>query len=284
MHMFTMSNPGHALFAGGLALAVAGSMLWLLAPALRRSGATVSRRVVAIAASAALALLSALTLTSAVAGQDGHGAAGHVHAGPEMADGSGHEGHGSPPAPGASPAPGSSSSAVPTPEQRAAADRLVADIRAGVAPYADVNAAMKAGYVQSTRWGAGTWGPAHFTNFTYSRDGRLLDPERPESLVYLKLPSGRVVMLGVMFSAPQGQGPRPGGPLTGWHTHDNLCISASGQAVIATGPGQCPAGAFFVGERIEMMHIWLFDHPEGPFAHALSADAIRAAVRQFGGR
>lgn len=279
--VFTMSNPGHLLFAAGVALVVAGSVLLLLGQALRRSGTTLGRRLAAVAASVSLVFLSALTFTTAVAGQGRSLAAGgHVHGPAEMADG-GHEGHGMP---GPAASPGPSSSPTPTPEQRAAANKLLADIRAGLAQFADLNAAMKAGYVQSTRWGVGTWGPAHFTNFTYSRDGRVLEVERPESIVYMKLPGGKVVLLGVMFSAPQGEGPRPGGPLTDWHIHDNLCISAAGQAVLATGPGQCPAGAFFVGERIEMMHIWLFDHPEGPFAHALSAEAIRAAVRQFGGR
>ncbi len=277
--VFTMSNPGHMLFAAGVALVVAGSVLLLLAQALRRSAGTLARRVVALAASAALVLLSALTFTTAVAGQDGGGAARvHVHGAPEMADGSGHQ-H---PAPAASPAPGAQG--APTPDQQAAADRLLADVRSDAAAYADVNAAVAAGYVQSTRWSLLNWGASHFTNFTYSRDGRHLDTQRPESLVYLKLPSGKVALLGVMFSAPTGEGPRPAGPLTDWHTHDNLCISATGAAVLATAPGQCPAGAFFVGERVEMMHIWIFNNPDGPFAHNLSVEAFRAAVRQFGGR
>lgn len=279
--VFTMSNPGHMLFASGVALVVAGSILLLLAQAMRRPGATLTRRLVAVAASVALVFLSALTFTTAVAGQDGQAAGGHVHAGPEMADGTGHEGHGMTPAPSASPAPAGS---PPTPEQKAAAERLLVEIRRDSAAYADVNAAVAASYVQSTRWSLLNWGAAHFTNFTYSRDGRHLDTERPESLVYLKLPSGKVVLLGVMFSAPKGEGPRPGGPLTDWHTHDTLCISATGAAVLATAPGQCPAGAFFVGERVEMMHIWIFNNPDGPFAHNLSVAAFRAAVGQFGGR
>ncbi|HEV8339877.1 MAG TPA: hypothetical protein VGR25_09520 [bacterium] len=277
--IFTMSNPGHILFAAGVALVVAGSVLLLLAQALRRSGSTLARRVVAVAASGALVALSALTFTATVAGQDGQ-AAGHVHshAAPQMADGSGHQ-H---PAPSALPVPGGS--AAPTPDQQTAAERLLADVRRDAAAFADLNAAVAAGYVQSTRWSLLNWGAAHFTNFTYSRDGRHLDTQRPESLIYLKLPSGKVALLGVMFSAPKGEGPRPGGPLTDWHTHDNLCISATGAAVLAIAPGQCPAGAFFVGERVEMMHIWIFNNPEGPFAHPLSAEAFRAALRQFGGR
>ncbi|MBI3976281.1 MAG: hypothetical protein HY334_07805 [Armatimonadetes bacterium] len=276
--VFTMSNPGHALFAGGVALVVVGTILLLLGQAIRRPGATLSRRAVAVVASAALVMLSALTFTAAVAGEDGRGEAGDVHAATEMTDGSGHEGHGTTPAPAASPAAG------PTAEQRAAAAKLLADIRAGIAPYASVNAAVTAGYVQSTPWRFLAWGPAHFTNFAYSRDGRILDPERPESLVYMKVPGGNVALIGAMFSAPTGQGPRPGGTLTDWHTHDNLCITSTGSVAIATGPGQCPAGSFFVGERVEMMHVWTFDNPDGPFSHSLSGEAIRAAVRQLGGR
>ena len=65
---------------------------------------------------------------------------------------------------------------------------------------------------------------------------------------HIKLEDGRIVLLGAMFVAPKGQGPRPAGPLTEWHVHDNLCLTGSGSVALATGPGQCPPGSFFVGE------------------------------------
>lgn len=33
-----------------------------------------------------------------------------------------------------------------------------------------------------------------------------------------------------------------------------------------------------------MMHVWMFNHSDGPFAHEMTADAIKAALNQYGGR
>jgi hypothetical protein len=163
----------------------------------------------------------------------------------------------------------------PTPEERAAAEQLLAQVRAALGRYADRGAAEAAGYRQSGPWRFVTWGPAHFANPRYLRDGRLLDPERPEGLVYLRLEDGRDVLLGAFFVAPRGQGPRPGGPLTEWHTHD--CHTTDGRRLRSEG-GACPPGTVFRPARVEMLHVWTFDNPDGPFAHALTRRAIRAAV------
>lgn len=180
-------------------------------------------------------------------------------------------------------APGHGHGAVPpaaaTPDQRAAAARLLEDVKAGIARLHDIGVAEAEGYRRSTPFRFGTWGPAHYANRTYGRDGQYLDPVRPRALVYYRMPDGKTVLLGAMFVAPKGQGPRPGGPLTDWHVHDNLCLTAAGTVALATGPGQCPAGSFFVGSAIEMMHVWIFDHPDGPFAHELTPAALRAAAQ-----
>ncbi|MGH2403897.1 MAG: hypothetical protein ACRDGN_05455 [bacterium] len=169
--------------------------------------------------------------------------------------------------------------------RRAAAAKLLDEVKRATTRFADVEAALTDRYRQTTPYRfRGRWGPAHFNNFAYNRDGRHLDPMRPEALVYIKLEDGRIVLLGAMFVAPKGQGPRPAGPLTEWHVHDNLCLTGSGSVALATGPGQCPPGSFFVGEAVEMMHVWFFDHPDGPFAHDLTAAAIREAVHYARGR
>ncbi|MGQ0550715.1 MAG: hypothetical protein ACT4PY_13715 [Armatimonadota bacterium] len=179
----------------------------------------------------------------------------------------------------ASPGHGSMSGTA-TAEQRTAAAKLLDDVKKGTVRFADVQVAVADGYRQTTPFRfRGQWGPAHFNNFAYNRDGRHLDPARPEALVYIRLEDARIVLLGAMFVAPKGQGPRPAGPLTEWHVHDNLCLTGTGSVALATGPGQCPPGSFFVGEAVEMMHVWFFDHPDGPFAHDLTAAAIREAVQ-----
>ena len=201
------------------------------------AGAARRRHGLAVFASALLAAVSALTFVAGVAGQD-------------------------PP---------------PTAEHKAIAAKLLEEVKAGIARFADPQAAQTEGYRQTTPFRYGNWGPAHFNNQAYSRDGRFLDPARPEALVYMKLPDGRLTLIGAMFLAPKGQGPRPAGPLADWHVHDNLCITSTGSVALAMAPGLCPPGSFFVGEAVEMMHVWIFDHPDGPFAHDLTVAAIRAA-------
>jgi len=150
-----------------------------------------------------------------------------------------------------------------TAEQRAAADRLLAATREGVARFADFEAAAADGYVQATSFAF--YGPraAHFFNPAYTRDGDLLDPRRPETLMYLKRDDGTLELLGVMYTAPAGRGPAVGGPLTPWHAHPDLC-GARGGLVLMNPDGACPPGAFPLD--FEMLHVWLTDVPGGPFA------------------
>ena len=254
--VFTMANPAHALFAVGVALVVAGTVLFLVGKASRRSGSSPVVRTVSVMLAALLVVLSMVTFASAVAGS---GDSGHSHDGMHV-----------PPAQGPA-----------TPEQKAAAEKLLRDVKAGIARYTDLKAALAEGYKQTTPWRYLRWGPAHFHNRVLNGDGRWLDPEYPESLMYFKLPDGNIVLIGAMFVAPKGEGSRPGGPLTEWHTHDNLCLTATGKVALATGPGQCPPGSFFLGESVEMLHIWTFNNPDGPFAHSLSEQAIQAIVKQY---
>lgn len=254
--IFTLANPAHALFAAGVALVVVGTVLFLLGRA-SRAGGTVAARVTSAVLALVLGLMSLNVFASAARG-DGHD--GHAHM------------HGS--APHAGPA---------TPEQQAAAAKLLRDVKASLARYADLGAAQAAGYRQTTPYRFLRWGPAHFHNRALNADDGLLDPARPEALVYMKLPNGQHALMGAMFLAPKGMGPRPAGLIADWHVHDNLCVTSTGSVALARG-GQCPAGSFFVGDAVEMMHVWIFDNPDGPFAHELSPQAIQAAVRQFAGR
>jgi len=166
-----------------------------------------------------------------------------------------------------------------TPEQQAGAAKLIEDVKSGITRFATFQTAINEGYQQTTPFRFGQWGPAHFNNRQYTREKRFLDPERPAALVYMRTQDGRTVLIGVMFLAPKGQGPRPGGPITEWHVHDNLCITSTGAADVAMAPEQCPPGSTFLGEAVEMMHVWIFDNPDGPYAHSLTVPGIQAAVR-----
>lgn len=159
---------------------------------------------------------------------------------------------------------------APSDDERAAADRLLAATKTGVARFADVAVAEAEGYVQITPFSFYGVRAAHFHNETYDRDGELLDPARPEDLMYLKAADGRLTLIGVMYLAPAGEGPRPGGPLTNWHTHPDLCASEEGVTVIEPS-GACPPGTAPI--TAEMLHVWLVENPDGPFADRLPADS-----------
>jgi hypothetical protein len=164
---------------------------------------------------------------------------------------------------------------APTAAERSAASALVTAVRSGVARLADPEVAAREGYVQSTPFAFYGLRAAHFHNETYNQDGKLLDPERPEDLMYLKHDDGSLELIGVMFLAPPGDGPAIGGPLTHWHVHNDLCGGPDG--VVAKAPdGACPADTYPI--TFEMLHVWLIDAPDGPFADRPTAGTATTLV------
>jgi len=162
----------------------------------------------------------------------------------------------------------------PTAAQQQAAIELAAATRAAMARYADLAAAVAAGYqlpaVRAT-------GPdVHLENKAYGKDRRILDPQKPEMLVYA-IGDGRATLLGVVFvmDVAGAPGPAPGGPTTRWHAH-NLCVSALPPGFGIVSPfGGCPAFSVNITST-EMMHVWVVDNPNGPFAEGLDEKWVRA--------
>ncbi len=160
-----------------------------------------------------------------------------------------------------------------TAAQQQAAAELAAATKQATARYADLNAALAAGYrlppVKST-------GPdVHLENKAFAKDGRTLDPARPEMLVYA-IDGGRATLLGVVFvmEVAGAPGPAPGGPGTRWHAH-NLCVSLLPPGLGIVSPyGGCPAFSLNLTSG-EMMHVWVVDNPGGPFAEGLDAAWVR---------
>ncbi len=129
----------------------------------------------------------------------------------------------------------------PALEQQEAADKLAVETKAGVAKYVDLSAAEADGYQPSSP----SWRPiTHYLNPAYQSDGEILDPDRPEALVYANTSEG-TVLLGAMYlmSEPGDSGPQIGGCLTQWHAH-----------------------SLWGWETPEMMHVWSLDLPGGPFS------------------
>jgi hypothetical protein len=170
------------------------------------------------------------------------------------------------------PAPPPTSPGV-TPEQQAAADRLLADTEAILPQWTD-EAAHAAGF--RTIGDAGT-GTEHLLNWAWITDDVVLDPRRPESLVYNVAPDGRRQLAAAMFILPPGTAdadiPDIGGTLTQWHIHNNLCFTP--EELVDGHPQRrvmgltSEDGTCARGERLPdapMLHVWIVDHPCGPFS------------------
>jgi hypothetical protein len=110
----------------------------------------------------------------------------------------------------------------------------------------------------------------------------VLDPNRPEVLVFSIL-DGRATLLGVVYVMERAgaPGPQPGGPITQWHAH-NVCLTLTPPGFgIVTPFGSCPALSIAVTSP-EMMHVWVVDNPDGPFADGLDEAWVREYHRTHG--
>jgi hypothetical protein len=142
-----------------------------------------------------------------------------------------------------------------TAEQTAEADALWNATHVAIARYADPRIAALDGYRV-----AGLAGDDfHAPNPSYQRDGRVLDPARPENLIYAMGPDGPVLM-GAMFETQglAGDPPATGGPLLHWHRHEQVCVSLTppGLAGLVDPQGLCPVGALALPITGSMMHVW----------------------------
>ena len=153
-----------------------------------------------------------------------------------------------------------------TPQEQARAENLIATTLGHLPAFADPAVAEAAGYRSIHDGGTGY---EHLINNEFRTDGRVLDPDRPESLVY-QVRNGSRELVAAMYMAEPGTTlettPELGGPLTQWHIHDNLCFSESGTvAGLTNADGTCAPG-LVKPEAVPMIHVWIVPHPCGPFA------------------
>ncbi|MCE5291515.1 MAG: hypothetical protein LLG14_20060 [Nocardiaceae bacterium] len=168
---------------------------------------------------------------------------------------------------------------APTPEQQKAAVDLVNTSWADAKQYQSLDAARSAGYQPVTPAGLPV---VHYMNrdyyFNTMAGGTVLNTAEPQSLVYANTPKGAVLVAAMFIATPWGDTPQPGGCLTQWHVHTNLCLTRTGQVVGVTETG-CPAGS--ANRRTPpMLHIWYVPVPGGPTAIDASDDEIVAAAEK----
>jgi hypothetical protein len=298
---FALSNPGHLLAGTGLALVAVGltvALAMLLLTARGRRPLPARARLGLGGGALALALVAGATgvwaagaggpsehdpaahadqaAATATADHDGTGAGGHggapgTTAGPDGAAGAGHD-HGQ----------NLPDLAAATEAERARAEALWTASKAGAERWRDPQAAAAAGFRFQRTGGAA--GPErrgrflHVPNPAWRADGRVLDPTRPETLVYWRAPGDRLVLVGVMYTAARGApGPAVGGPITRWHDHESCRDPATRAKLGRPVAGACPPGQVYRRSG-EMMHIWFTDDLATAFARRAPVAALREAL------
>lgn len=159
-----------------------------------------------------------------------------------------------------------------TPEQQREAEELVKITLERLPQFADPEYAYAQGY-RSIRDAA--TGHEHFMKWELIDDGRMLDPDYPESLVYeVDRATGEKRLAAAMFMANRGDTldtvPDIGGPLVQWHIHNDLCFAGEENewfvAGVAPPPRECREGTSRLGEPVPMVHVWIVPHECGPFS------------------
>ncbi len=175
--------------------------------------------------------------------------------------------------------------ALPSTAQQRAAVRLVDASWVQSQKYESLAVARAAGYQPITPTGAPV---VHYLSrsayLATVLGGPVLNLAEPQSLVYANTPSGAVLVAAMYIARPHGATPQPGGCLTQWHVHTNLCTQRGlgvVAAITAAHPA-CPAGSV---NKVTppMMHIWFVPVPGGPTAIDASEAQIVHAAEQVPG-
>jgi hypothetical protein len=274
---FALSNPGHLLAGIGIALVavgLAGALAMLLLAARGRRPLPARARLGLGGGALALALVAGATgvWAAGAGGHAEHDPAAHAdQAAAAAIAGAGHD-HGQE----------LPDVAAATDAERARAEALWTASKAGAERWRDPAAAAAAGF----RFPGDSGAPGseqrrrflHVPNPAWRADGRVLDPTRPETLVYWRAPGDRLVLVGVMYTAARGApGPTVGGPITRWHDHESCRDPATGAKLGRPVAGACPPGQVYRRSG-EMMHVWFTDDLATAFARRAPVAALRAAL------
>jgi hypothetical protein len=156
-----------------------------------------------------------------------------------------------------------------TPAERHRAETLVRETLVELRRFTYPSEAIAAGYRSI---GDALTGDEHYVKWSNVDDGHILDPTRPESLVY-EVRDGKQQVAAAMYMLPFGSRfsnvPDVGGALTQWHVHENLCLTDDPTQKTLAGfvaiNGQCQPGTSKAG-AMPMLHVWVVPNPCGPFA------------------
>ncbi len=156
-----------------------------------------------------------------------------------------------------------------TPAEQHRAETLVRETIVDLRKFTYPAEAIAAGYRSI---GDALTGDEHYVKWSAVDDGHILDPTRPESLVY-EVRDGKQQIAAAMYMLPFGSrftdAPDVGGALTQWHVHENLCLTDNPTQKTLAGfvaiNGACAPGTSKAGS-MPMLHVWVVPNPCGPFA------------------
>jgi hypothetical protein len=271
-------------------LATVAATAW--APARLKAPSTPRRAAVLTGAVAALTLVASGAAIAAP-GHDHAGAgatsASAVHDHTDAAAGDATEGDDGGTAHDHSDVPNLPDTASATPQQTAAAKDLLARTIIATAAYRDPAAATRAGFDVQAAWdrkqklltAAGKKvrdaGAVHVPNKANRADGKILDPNAPETLVYRRSADGTFTLVGVMFTAEKKTPPTSYQPYVRWHTHE-ACIGG-GRKKLKPVDGQCSAGTTLRTSGA-MTHLWFVDASQLAQAYAVKPPVKALAAYQ----
>lgn len=157
-----------------------------------------------------------------------------------------------------------------TPAQQAEAENLIANTLADLPQWRDPSVADAQGWHTI---GDGVTGYEHYINRGLMKDGRILDSDHPESLVYeLDRATGEKKLVAAMYLLEPGTTldttPDFGGNLLQWHIHNNLCFTQEAAPKVGgltNADGTCNL-PLVKGPETPMVHVWITPHKCGPFS------------------
>jgi hypothetical protein len=153
-----------------------------------------------------------------------------------------------------------------TPQEQARAENLLADTLLRLPQWSDPAFDEAHGFFSIHD---GRTGVEHYVNLTYMADDAMLDPDKPESLVFDTTVTPKRLVAAMYMATPEmtlAQVPDIGGALTQWHIHSNLCFNDQGHVTgLTQADGTC-GGGLIKGAETPMIHVWIVAHKCGPFA------------------
>lgn len=150
---------------------------------------------------------------------------------------------------------------------------LVDETVAAAQKFTSLAAAKAAGYVSVTPTGKRV---VHYINPSIYRSGAALDPSAIPSIVYVNTAHSAVLSAAIFLVPKDSTPPEPGGCLTQWQIHTDLCFS--GDHVVGTGShGSCSVGS---ANRVTLPMMRRVDNPGRRWpARTGTVDPVRGAGR-----